>query len=48
MSFRVKTLPVATAAALTVTTGAGGTLGPGTYNVQCCIHPWMRTTVQIQ
>ena len=23
-------------------------LQPGTYNFQCCIHPWMRTTVKIK
>jgi hypothetical protein len=23
-------------------------LAPGTYNFQCCIHPWMRTTVKIK
>lgn len=34
---------------ITVTTGAGGVIpGRGTVKVQCCIHPWMRTTVTIQ
>lgn len=33
---------------ITVTTGANGLLKPGTYKVQCCIHPWMRTTVVVQ
>jgi hypothetical protein len=23
-------------------------LAPGTHNFQCCIHPWMRTTVKIE
>jgi hypothetical protein len=23
-------------------------LQPGTYNFQCCIHPWMRTTVKVK
>lgn len=23
-------------------------LQPGTHNFQCCIHPWMRTTVKIK
>jgi hypothetical protein len=33
---------------ITVTTGAGGAItGKGTFKVQCCIHPWMRTTVTI-
>ena len=32
-----------------VTTGAGGQLvAKGTYKVQCCIHPWMRTTVVVK
>jgi plastocyanin len=33
---------------ISVTTGASGTLKPGTYKVQCCIHPWMRTTITVQ
>jgi hypothetical protein len=34
---------------ITVTTGANGTIKTkGTFKVQCCIHPWMRTTVTIQ
>jgi hypothetical protein len=33
----------------TVTTGANGAIkSRGTFKVQCCIHPWMRTTAQIQ
>ena len=39
-------------AALSTTLGAGAemrieALGPGTHNFQCCIHPWMRSTVKI-
>ena len=34
---------------ITVTTGAGKTIATkGTFNVQCCIHPWMRIQVQIK
>jgi hypothetical protein len=34
---------------ITVTTGANGAMkGRGTFKVQCCIHPWMRTTVSIR
>jgi len=33
---------------IAVSTGASGALKPGTYNVQCCIHPWMRTTVVVK
>lgn len=33
---------------ITVTTGANGTMKTrGTFKVQCCIHPWMRSTVVI-
>jgi hypothetical protein len=40
---------LASGTGITVTTGANGVIkGKGTFNVQCCIHPWMRTTVQIQ
>lgn len=40
---------IAAGAGLQVTTGATGTMKTkGTFKVQCCIHPWMRTTVQIQ
>jgi len=40
---------IASAAGITVTTGASGTIKTrGTFKVQCCIHPWMRATVQIQ
>jgi plastocyanin len=36
-------------AGITVTTGASGVIkARGTYKVQCCIHPWMRTTVVVQ
>jgi hypothetical protein len=39
---------IASAAGLTVTTGAAGVMKTkGTFKVQCCIHPWMRTTVVI-
>jgi len=31
-----------------VTTGPGGTLPPGKYRVQCCIHPWMRTEIEVK
>jgi len=30
-----------------VTSGPGKTLPPGHYLVQCCIHPWMRTVVDV-
>lgn len=33
---------------LAVTTGTNGLLKKGTYKVQCCLHPWMRTTVTVQ
>ncbi|HET9623981.1 MAG TPA: hypothetical protein VFP84_21565 [Kofleriaceae bacterium] len=39
---------IASGAGISVTTGANGTLKPGTYKVQCCIHPWMRTTVTVR
>lgn len=40
---------IAAGGALTVTSGASGVLKTrGTYKVQCCIHPWMRTTVVVQ
>jgi plastocyanin len=33
---------------ITVTTGSTGAMKTkGTFRVQCCIHPWMRTTVVI-
>ncbi|MEO7729371.1 MAG: hypothetical protein ABIY55_00225, partial [Kofleriaceae bacterium] len=39
---------IASAGGLTVTTGAAGVIkAKGTYKVQCCIHPWMRTTVVV-
>ena len=40
---------IPSAGGITVTTGANGVMKTkGTFKVQCCIHPWMRTTVQIQ
>jgi plastocyanin len=40
---------IASGAGITVSTGANGTIKTrGTFRVQCCIHPWMRTTAQIQ
>jgi plastocyanin len=40
---------IASGAGINVTTGAAGLLKtPGTYKVQCCIHPWMRTTVVVK
>jgi plastocyanin len=40
---------IASGAGITVTTGANGAMKTrGTFKVQCCIHPWMRATVQIQ
>jgi plastocyanin len=34
---------------VSVTTGASGAIRTkGTFKVQCCIHPWMRTTVVVQ
>lgn len=42
-------LDIASGAGITVTTGPSGTMkGKGTFKVQCCIHPWMRATVQIR
>lgn len=36
-------------AGIRVTTGASGAIKTrGTFRVQCCIHPWMRTTVSVQ
>lgn len=32
----------------TITTGNGGTLPPGHYKGQCCIHPWMRTEIDVR
>lgn len=33
---------------MNVTTGSNGLLKTkGTYKVQCCIHPWMRTTIVV-
>lgn len=31
-----------------VTAGPGKTLPPGKYKVQCCIHPWMRTEIEVR
>jgi hypothetical protein len=40
---------IASRAGITVATGANGAIKTrGTFRVQCCIHPWMRTTAQIQ
>jgi hypothetical protein len=40
---------IASGAGITVATGANGVIkGRGTFRVQCCIHPWMRTTARIQ
>jgi hypothetical protein len=40
---------IAAGTGLTVTTGATGVIkAKGTYKVQCCIHPWMRTTVEVR
>jgi hypothetical protein len=40
---------IASGGGLTVTTGANGAIKTkGTFKVQCCIHPWMRTTVVVQ
>lgn len=40
---------IASGTGVTITTGASGAIKTkGTFKVQCCIHPWMRTTVVIQ
>lgn len=40
---------IASGGGITVTTGANGTIKTrGTVKVQCCIHPWMRSTVSVQ
>jgi hypothetical protein len=40
---------IASAAGINVTTGANGVIkSRGTFKVQCCIHPWMRSTVTIR
>jgi hypothetical protein len=40
---------IASGTGINVTTGAGGTMpSKGTFNVQCCIHPWMRIQVTIK
>jgi plastocyanin len=40
---------IASGAGITVTTGATGVIkSRGTFRIQCCIHPWMRTTAQIR
>lgn len=40
---------IASGGGIAVTTGANGVIkAKGTYKVQCCIHPWMRTTVVVQ
>jgi plastocyanin len=39
---------IASGAGINVTTGATGAIkAKGTFKVQCCIHPWMRTTITI-
>jgi len=43
-----KNLDVASGSTQTVTTGPGGTLPVGHYRVQCCIHPWMRTEIDVR
>jgi plastocyanin len=42
-----KNLDVASGSTQAVTTGPGGTLPVGHYRVQCCIHPWMRTEIDV-
>jgi plastocyanin len=40
---------IASATGINVTTGASGVMKTkGTFKVQCCIHPWMRSTVTIR
>ena len=40
---------IASGAGIRVTTGASGAIKTrGTFKVQCCIHPWMRTTVTVR
>jgi hypothetical protein len=40
---------IASGTGVRVTTGANGAIKTrGTFKVQCCIHPWMRTTVVVQ
>jgi hypothetical protein len=39
---------VAAGSTQVVTAGPGKTLPPGKYKVQCCIHPWMRTEVDVR
>jgi hypothetical protein len=43
-----RNVTVASGTSQTVTTGAGGTLPVGRYKVQCCIHPWMRTEIEVR
>ena len=43
-----KNLDVASGSSQVVTTGSGGTLPVGHYRVQCCIHPWMRTEIDVR
>ena len=39
---------IASGTGISVTTGAAGTIKTkGTFKVQCCIHPWMRSTITI-
>jgi hypothetical protein len=45
----VTNVDIASGADIRVTTGAHGAIKTrGTFKVQCCIHPWMRTTVTVQ
>lgn len=40
---------IASGTGIRVTTGASGAIKTrGTFKVQCCIHPWMRTTVTVR
>jgi hypothetical protein len=40
---------IASGTGIHVTTGASGAIKTrGTFKVQCCIHPWMRSTVVVQ
>ena len=41
-------IPVFPGAAVMGPTGATAALPVGTTHFQCCIHPWMRTTIEVQ
>jgi plastocyanin len=43
-----RNLTIASGTTKTITTGARGTLPPGHYKVQCCIHPWMRSEIDVR